>query len=100
MRMKVQAIREIRSGRTGQTIYIREAAVEPCCAAMREAWQKRAVGFGAYDKTFNVDEHVNIYRCKLWPGGTAWDNYAIRFCPFCGTTIEVTIHDAAAPESA
>ena len=92
--MKVQAIREYPTRGSGQTAHVHEVSNEPCCDAMRDAWQKRAVGFGSYDKTFNINEDVNIYRCKPWPGGTAWDDHAIRFCPFCGTTIEVVVRDA------
>jgi len=58
-----------------------------CCGEMEKAWEERVVNFGEYDNILNRDNNVNIYKCEPYPEGAVWDEYPIKFCPFCGEQI-------------
>jgi hypothetical protein len=66
----------------------RGMAASFCCDEMNEAWEDKVVGFGDREG-MTTDPSVNIYQCTVWPEGTIWTEYQIRFCPFCGTEIEL-----------
>lgn len=59
-----------------------------CCDEMAEAWEDGVVGFGAKDEP-TEEPAVNLYRVDVWPEATVWTEYPIRFCPFCGTEIDL-----------
>lgn len=60
--------------------------IDFCCDGMKKAWGK-FIEFGDYKKSLNI----NIFNCSPWPEGAVWDEMAIKYCPFCGTEIVVTI---------
>lgn len=63
-------------------------SIDFCCSEMSEAWEDRFINFGEFDSCgLNKDSHVNIYSCKPYPEGAAWDNCPIECCPFCGVKI-------------
>lgn len=66
----------------------RAMVAEYCCDEMSEAWEDGVVGFGSRDEA-TEEPAVNLYRVDVWPEATIWTEYAIRFCPFCGTEIEL-----------
>lgn len=63
--------------------------IEFCCDEMSEAWDDKIIFFGEYDTfaSINMDKNVNISKCYAYPEGTFWDEFAIKFCPFCGGAI-------------
>lgn len=64
-----------------------------CCDEMEEAWEDGVVGFGEHEGQ-TAEPAVNLYRREEWPEGTIWTEYNIRFCPFCGTEIELKTAEA------
>lgn len=64
--------------------------IEYCCGKMREAWTEHVIGFGLANHYYgNDNEDVNIFQCLAWPEGAAYDEWAIKFCPFCGEPIKI-----------
>ena len=61
---------------------------EPCCDRMRDALDERVIKFGEFDSMLNMDTNINFAHCRPFPEGALWDEYAISFCPFCGTPIQ------------
>ena len=66
-----------------------------CCDEMEEAWEDGVIGFGAKDEA-TEEPAVNLYRVDVWPEATIWTEYSIRFCPFCGTEIDLETAEAPA----
>ena len=64
-----------------------------CCDEMEEAWEDGVVGFGEREGETQAPA-VNLYRVDVWPEATIWTEYAVRFCPFCGTEIELATAEA------
>jgi hypothetical protein len=67
--------------------WLESAIVQPCCQEMTdEINQHKALGFGAYEfSASDSNRSINIY-CGNWD----WvSETPIRYCPFCGTLIEV-----------
>lgn len=65
-----------------------EHTVTFCCEASEHYWNQ-AIGFGRRFREDNKNSDVNIY-FKTRGGVDGWLSEApIRFCPFCGETIEV-----------
>ena len=58
---------------------------------MKEAMEESAIKFGDYEDPSKHDKTLNIFKCSPYPEGACWDEYAIRFCPFCGEKIKYTI---------
>lgn len=69
--------------------YVLLEMTEPCCQEMKGALESEAIKFGEFDAFFlNQDCNVNFAGCRPYPEGAAWDEYPIRFCPFCGQKVE------------
>jgi len=64
-----------------------------CCDEMEEAWEDGLVGFGDHEGE-TEEPAVNLYRVDVWPEATIWTAYAIRFCPFCGSEIDLQTAEA------
>lgn len=60
-----------------------------CCDEMESAMQDKFVIFGNEDRFLNQDNHLNLIKTFCYPSGTAFDELAISFCPFCGAKIEI-----------
>ena len=69
--------------------YILLEITEPCCDEMKKALEDAAVGFGEFnDCILNCDCNFNFADCHPYPEGAVWDEYPIRYCPFCGMKVE------------
>ena len=68
--------------------------IKYCCDDMKEAFDKKFVGFGDYEDGgyvgfYKANTDINIYFCSPYPEGAFWDAMKINFCPFCGKKIEI-----------
>lgn len=79
--------------KAGDVAEVKLDEIEPCCSAMRQAWDDRAIHFGEFDSMLNKNANVNIYTCAPYPEGAVWAEYAIAFCPFCGEAIQIALQD-------
>lgn len=69
--------------------YILLEMTDPCCQEMGNALEAEAIGFGEFhDTILNRDCNINFADCHPYPEGAVWDEYPIRFCPFCGQQVE------------
>lgn len=63
---------------------------EFCCKQLEDAWNDGFICFGEYEYTYlNTNKELNIAKCYPYPEGVCWDELAIKFCPFCGTEIQL-----------
>jgi glutaredoxin len=78
-----------------RTIFKRKGTIEDCrvvgspqfcCEKMKEAWEERAIIFGEIDGV-HTNADVNITLCHPYPEGACFDEYPIKFCPFCAEPI-------------
>jgi hypothetical protein len=74
----------------GKKYELKEDDIIFCCEDMSKS---EAVSFGESDVGLNRNENVNISYCHPWPDDPDWDYEAIKFCPFCGTKIEIEINE-------
>jgi len=71
---------------------IKVIEIDFCCDEMKLAFEgeDKFVGFGDYEfGADGKDNSVAIYHCSPWSEGASWDSMVIRFCPFCGTKIDI-----------
>jgi hypothetical protein len=71
------------------SVYELTEAVRFCCAEMRREWGV-LIGFGVNGRPRTTSREVNLLGLRQCPVGTIIPALTeIRFCPWCGETIEV-----------
>jgi len=62
---------------------------EFCCDEMEEAFEEKVVHFGEYENFRNKNCNINISHCSPYPEGAVFDDYTIKYCPFCSKVISL-----------